>query len=153
MSPSRLTIFRAATIVAPVCKATLTRNRRSPCQMSSLQILLLGTLAGSTILLGLPLGRIAGASVGLRSALSATATGILLFLLYDVIHGGIEPVDQALERATNGGSWAHFFGFALLFGTGVTGGLMSLVYYDRWLKSKRDQAMLGPGAASAAEFE
>ena len=30
---------------------------------------------------------------------------------------------------------------------------MSLVYYDRWLKSKRDRTMLGPGAASAAEFE
>src|SRR5438128_1173863 len=46
--------------------------------MSSLQILFLGALAGSTILLGLPLGRIAGASVGLRAALSATATGIRL---------------------------------------------------------------------------
>ena len=121
--------------------------------MSSLQILFLGALAGSTILLGLPLGRIAGASVGLRAALSATATGILLFLLYDVIHGGIEPVDGALEGAVDGGSWAHFLGFALLFGAGVTAGLMSLVYYDRWLKSKRDRTMLGPGAASAAEFE
>jgi zinc transporter, ZIP family len=121
--------------------------------MSSLQILFLGALAGSTILLGLPLGRIASASVGLRAALSATATGILLFLLYDVIHGGIEPVDGALEGALDGGSWAHFLGFALLFGAGVTAGLMSLVYYDRWLKSKRDRTMLGPGAASAAEFE
>ena len=121
--------------------------------MSSLQILVLGALAGSTILLGLPLGRIAGASVGLRAALSATATGILLFLLYDVIHGGIEPVDQALQRAVEGGSWAHFFWFATLLAAGAAAGLMSLVYYDRWLKSKRDRAMLGPGAASAAEFE
>jgi len=121
--------------------------------VSSMQILLLGALAGSTILLGLPLGRIASASVGLRAALSATATGILLFLLYDVIHGGIESVDQALEGAVDGGSWAHFFGFAVLFAGGLTAGLMSLVYYDRWLKGKRDRAMLGPGAASAAEFE
>jgi ZIP family zinc transporter len=121
--------------------------------LSALQILALGALAGSTILLGLPLGRIAGASVRVRAALSATATGILLFLLYDVIHGGIEPVDEALTGATNGGSWAHFFWFAVLFGAGATAGLMSLVYYDRWLKSKRDRAMLGPGAASAAEFE
>jgi ZIP family zinc transporter len=30
---------------------------------------------------------------------------------------------------------------------------MSLVYYDGWMKRKRDEAMLGPGAASAAEFE
>jgi ZIP family zinc transporter len=121
--------------------------------VSSLQILLLGALAGSTILLGLPLGRFAGASARVRGALSATATGILLFLLYDVIHGGIEPVDEALTSATKGGSWPHFAWYALLFGAGATVGLMSLVYYDRWLKSKRDRAMLGPGAASAAEFE
>jgi ZIP family zinc transporter len=121
--------------------------------VSSLQILVLGALAGSTILLGLPLGRLASAGARLRAALSATATGILLFLLYDVIHGGIEPVDEALKGAVDGGSWAHFFWFAILFCAGTVAGLMSLVYYDRWLKSKRDQAMLGPGAASAAEFE
>jgi ZIP family zinc transporter len=121
--------------------------------LSSTQILVLGAVAGSTILLGLPLGRLRSPSLRLKAALSATATGILLFLLYDVIHGGIEPVDGALEGALDGGSWAHFLGFALLFGAGVTAGLMSLVYYDRWLKSKRDRTMLGPGAASAAEFE
>ncbi len=110
-------------------------------------------MAGSTILLGLPLGRLRSPNIRLKAALSATATGILLFLLYDVIHGGIEPVDGALERAVDGGSWAHFAWFALLFGCGVAAGLMSLVYYDGWMKAKRDQAMLGPGAASAAEFE
>ena len=121
--------------------------------MSSLQILALGAVAGSTIVLGLPLGRVAGAGVRLRAALSATATGILLFLLYDVIHGGIEPVDEALEGAVDGGSWGHFLWFAAVFAAGAAAGLMSLVYYDRWLKSTRDRAMLGPGAASAAEFE
>jgi ZIP family zinc transporter len=121
--------------------------------VSSLQILVLGALAGSTILLGLPLGRVASPSIRLRAALSATATGILLFLLYDVIHGGIEPVDEALSSAVDGGSWGHFFWLAILFGAGATAGLMSLVYYDGWLKQKRDRAMLGPGAASAAEFE
>jgi ZIP family zinc transporter len=121
--------------------------------VSSAQILVLGALAGSTILLGLPLGRLAGPGVRLKAALSATATGILLFLLYDVIHGAIEPVDAALNGAVDGGSWRHFFWYAILFGAGATIGLMSLVYYDGWMKRKRDQAMLGPGAASAAEFE
>ena len=121
--------------------------------MSSTQILALGAVAGSTILLGLPLGRLSNPSLRLRGALSATATGILLFLLYDVIHGGIEPVDEALEGAVDGGSWGHFFWFAILFGAGAVVGLMSLVYYDGWMKSKREHAMLGPGAASAAEFE
>ncbi|HKP17150.1 MAG TPA: ZIP family metal transporter [Gaiellaceae bacterium] len=122
--------------------------------MSSSQILALGAVAGSTILLGLPLGRLQKPNLRLKGALSATATGILIFLLYDVIHGGIGPVDEALEEAVDdGGSWAHFSWLAVLFAAGAIAGLMSLVYYDRWMKSKRDQAMLGPGAASAAEFE
>jgi zinc transporter, ZIP family len=121
--------------------------------MSSAQILVLGAIAGATILLGLPLARLEGPSVRMKAALSATATGILLFLLYDVIHGGIEPVDEALEGAVDGGSWAHFLWYAVLFFGGAVIGLMSLVYYDGWMKRKRDQAMLGPGAASAAEFE
>jgi zinc transporter, ZIP family len=121
--------------------------------VSSTQIVFLGAIAGSTILIGLPLGRLRGPSMRVKAALSATATGILLFLLYDVIHGGIEPVNEALSSAVDGGSWRHFFWYALLFAAGATIGLMSLVYYDGWMKRKRDQAMLGPGAASAAEFE
>jgi zinc transporter, ZIP family len=121
--------------------------------VSSGQILILGAVAGSTILLGLPLGRLASPRLRLKAALSATATGILIFLLYDVIHGGIEPVDEALAGAVDGGSWGHFAWYAILFGAGAAVGLMSLVYYDGWMKSKRDEAMLGPGAASAAEFE
>jgi zinc transporter, ZIP family len=121
--------------------------------VSSTQILLLGALAGSTIFLGLPLGRLSTPSFRLKAALSATATGILLFLLYDVIHGAVEPVDEALSSATGGGSWARFFGYAVLFAGGIGAGYLSLVYYDRWMKAKRAKAMLGPGAASAAEFE
>jgi zinc transporter, ZIP family len=121
--------------------------------MSSMQILVLGALAGSTIFLGLPLGRVRSPNVRLKAVLSATATGILLFLLYDVIHGGIEPVETALDDAVDGGSWGRFALLAFLFGAGLVVGLMSLVYYDRWMKAKRDEAMLGPGAASAAEFE
>jgi ZIP family zinc transporter len=121
--------------------------------LSSAQILVLGAVAGATILIGLPLGRLSTPNVRLKAALSAIATGILLFLLYDVIRGAIEPVDQALESAVDGGSWGHFSWYAFLFAAGATAGLMSLVHYDGWMKRKRNRAMLGPGAASAAEFE
>jgi ZIP family zinc transporter len=121
--------------------------------MSSSQILLLGAIAGSTIFLGLPLGRLSRPSLRLKAALSAMATGILLFLLYDVIHGAVEPVDASLEGAIDGGSWSTFLGYAVLFGGGIGIGYLSLVYYDRWMKAKRSKALLGPGAASAAEFE
>ena len=121
--------------------------------MSSGQILALGTLAGATIFLGLPLGRLKSADRRLKAALSAVATGILLFLLFDVLSNGVEPVETALSDAQGGGSWSHFAGLAALLAGGVTVGVMSLVYYDRWMKRERERAMLGPGAASAAEFE
>jgi len=122
--------------------------------MSTTQLLVLGALAGFTIFLGLPVGRIKSASTRLKAALSAMATGILLFLLWDVIVHGIEPVEGALKSATDhGGSWVDFVRLAVTFAAGATIGLMSLVYYDRWFGRQRSKAMLGPGAASAAEFE
>ena len=113
--------------------------------MSSTQILVLGAVAGATIFIGLPLGRLQTANVALKAALSATATGILLFLLYDVIHGSIEPVDEALTSATDGGSWGHFAWFAALFAAGISAGYLSLVYYDGWMKRKRSQGDARPG--------
>ena len=122
--------------------------------MSTTQLLVLGALAGFTIFLGLPIGRIRSASVRLKAALSALATGILLFLLWDVLVHGIEPVEDALKSATDqGGSWVDFARLAVTFAAGATVGLMSLVYYDRWFGRQRSKAMLGPGAASAAEFD
>jgi zinc transporter, ZIP family len=122
--------------------------------MSTAQLLVLGALAGFTIFLGLPLGRIRNASPRLKAFFSATATGILLFLLVEVLVHSVEPVEEALLSAANeGGSWSHFFGLASILALGGIVGLMSLVYYAGWLGRQRSKTMLGPGAASAAEFE
>jgi len=122
--------------------------------LSSTQILALGAVAGSTILLGLPLGRVRNADVRLKAGLSALATGILIFLLYDVLSHGVDPVESSLQSAVHdGGSWFDFAGLAAVLGVGAALGLMSLVYYDRWMARQREKSMLGPGAASAAEFE
>ncbi len=122
--------------------------------MSSTQVLVLGALAGVTIFIGLPLGRVRNPDVRLKAALSGMATGILLFLLYDVFAHGIVPVEEALEEAVDeGGSWLEFSWLALLLAVGAAIGLMSLVYYDSWIGAQRRKKMLGPGAASAAEFE
>lgn len=48
--------------------------------MSAVGIAVLGAVAGFTIFLGLPIGRMRAPSVGLRAFLNATAAGILLFL-------------------------------------------------------------------------
>ena len=121
--------------------------------MSTAQVLVLGAIAGFTIFLGLPLGRVRNPDVRLKVGLSAMATGILLFLLWDVLAHGVEPVEEALESAVDGGSWVKFAWLAVLLAGGLAAGLMSLVYYDRWMGKQRQRTLLGPGAASAYEFE
>lgn len=117
--------------------------------MSSTQILLLGAIAGSTIFLGLPVGRMQSISPAIKSFLSAAAIGILLFLLWDMLSAAVEPAEAALESGHDG----RFLGLAVLLAVGFGIGLLSLAFYDGWLQRRRDQALLGPGAASMAEFE
>src|SRR5262245_15891106 len=117
--------------------------------MSTAQILLLGALAGFTIFLGLPLGRMQNVSHSTKAFLSATATGILLFLFWDVRSAAVEPVESALEDGHGG----RFVYLAALLTVGFGVGLLTLVYYDAWMKRRRRKAFLGPGAASTAEFE
>src|SRR5947199_5746098 len=117
--------------------------------MSTAQILVLGAVAGFTIFLGLPLGRMQGVSPGTKAFLSASATGILIFLFWDVMTHAVEPVETALRDGRDG----RFLWLAFLLTAGFFVGLMSLVYYDVWMKRRRRRAFLGPGAASTAEFE
>jgi ZIP family zinc transporter len=123
--------------------------------MSSTQTALLGALAGLTIFLGLPLARVRSTSSRTTAALSALALGILLFLLWDVLAHAVEPVEEALDEAVDGtGGWGEFAGLAALLAGGVTAGLMSLVYYDRWVDRRiRPSKLIGPGAAALAEYE
>ena len=117
--------------------------------MSSTQILLLGAVAGATIFLGLPVGRMQSVSPKVKSFLSAGATGILLFLIWDVLSAAVEPVEGALTSGRDG----RFFGLAAVLAVGFSVGLLSLELYDSWLRRRRNRALLGPGAASMAEFE
>jgi ZIP family zinc transporter len=118
------------------------------------QILLLGALAGFTIFLGLPAGRLRSPALRLKAFLSAAATGILLFLLWDVLTAASEPVESALRTASaNGGSWPRFAALCGLFMVGLGVGLLSLVYWERLAAQRRAAAMLGPGAVSVAEMQ
>jgi ZIP family zinc transporter len=121
--------------------------------MSETQLLVLGAIAGFTIFLGLPIARLQGVSAELRTALNAVAIGILVFLLFDVLSHANEPVEGALEAATDGsGSWWRFLGLATVFAAGVGIGLVGLVYYDRWMSRQKPERPFGPGAAHAAEL-
>ena len=116
--------------------------------MSTTQTLLLGAIAGGTIFLGLPMGRVGNTSHAVKAGLTAFATGILLFLLWDVLGHSVAPVESAVTAH----DWSRVARLAPLAAGGLALGLMSLVYYDRWMARKRSTPLVGPGAAAVDEY-
>jgi ZIP family zinc transporter len=120
--------------------------------MSAWQTVLLGGIAGSTIFLGLPLGRLRNPRPGLKTLLNAVSAGILLFLLFEIFHGAFEPVEEAVEHAHEGqGSWGSVVGIGSVFAAGFAGGLLSLLYLAQVQRARRRPASIGPGAMAVAE--
>jgi len=121
--------------------------------VSESQTLLLGFIAGVTILIGLPLGRMRAPRPGLRQFLNALAIGILLFLIWDVLVHAFEPIDTALGRLHHGSAGiGPVLGYAALFFLGLTVGMMSLVYYEAWLGRQRKPRSFGPGTMAPGEL-
>src|SRR5437762_364196 len=121
-------------------------------------IILLGAFAGLTIYLGLPLAFLKKAPQSLKAFLSMLATGVLLFLLYDVISKATEPINGLIEQVRTqhtGGTTLYIdivlFIFSLLLG------LIGLVYFNKHviarLKSNKPaQAVGGTAAASSPQL-
>jgi ZIP family zinc transporter len=121
--------------------------------MSETQTLLLGFIAGVTILIGLPLGRVRAPRPGLRQFLNALAIGILLFLIWDVLAHAYAPLDAALGRLHDGtAGMGPVLGYAALFLLGISVGLLSLMYYERWLAGWGRPKSFGPGAMARGEL-
>jgi zinc transporter, ZIP family len=121
--------------------------------MSEAQTLLLGFIAGVTILAGLPLGRMRAPRPGTRQFLNALAVGVLLFLFWDVLAHAFEPVDTALGRLHDGTAGiGPVLGYGILFLLGITVGLGSLVYYERWLAARGRPKSFGPGTMAPGEL-
>ncbi len=119
--------------------------------MSFEQTLLLGLIAGATILIGLPVGRLKGLSANVRLMLSSIAVGILIFLLWDVLAQAWEPIDAALSELHEGsGSLGPVWGYGLLFIGGLSLGLLTLVWYDAWMSRRRARAVVSSSTLSAA---
>jgi ZIP family zinc transporter len=119
--------------------------------------LLLGLIAGATILLGLPVGRLRRPAPALRAFLNAVAVGVLVFLVWDVLSEAWEPIDEALGELHEGqGGLATAVGYGALFVGGLAVGLLGLVGYERWMGRRAAGARpahFGPGAAHAAELD
>ncbi|NYD40647.1 ZIP family metal transporter [Nocardioides panaciterrulae] len=129
--------------------------------MSLSSTLVLGLIAGATIVLGLPVGRIRRPAASLRLFLNATAVGVLLFLVWDVLSAAWEPIDAALGSVHDGnGGLGTAAGYGLIFVGGLAVGLLALVWYERWMGRQvaarpagapaRPQ---GPGAMTMGEVQ
>ena len=115
--------------------------------MSSAQIAILGAIAGFTIYLGLPIGRLRAPLPQLKTALNAVATGILVFLLWDVLTHAWAPIDKALGHHQISEALGNGLVLAATFGAGLLG----LVWVDR-RRSRRGPTPARPGAAAVGEL-
>jgi ZIP family zinc transporter len=117
--------------------------------------LLLGLIAGGTILLGLPIGRMRRPAPGLRVFLNAVAVGVLVFLVWDVLSAAWEPIDSALgDVHAHQGGLSRAIGYGALFAGGLAVGMLSLLYYETWMsrRANRRQTRFAPGAMLADEL-
>ncbi len=111
------------------------------------QTTLLGAIAGFTIYLSLPVGRIQRISDSARAFLTMTSAGILMFLFFDIFSNAQEPIADAMVAAQAGkGSWAAGLGLLGVLILGLAVGLLGLVTFEsRFMRQK-----LEPGQAPSA---
>jgi ZIP family zinc transporter len=124
--------------------------------MSTAQTILLGAIAGVTIFLGLPLGRLRTQGMRAKAFLNAVSAGILVFLLFDILSHATEPVEEALTQAKTGeGTWSRFAGLGTVYVACFAVGLLALFYLGRmWTRTPRaTRTSIGPGAMAATETE
>jgi ZIP family zinc transporter len=122
----------------------------------TVQTVLLGAIAGFTIFLGLPLGRVRLGSLKARAFLNAASAGILVFLLFEILGHATEPVEHAMEEAAEGeAGWGPFAALGLIYAVGFGAGLLGLLYVGRlWQRRSRPKEIsLGPGAMAITETD
>src|SRR5207245_6080440 len=114
-------------------------------------VAILGGLAGLTIFLGLPVARVRGLKVSVQGFLNAIATGVLIFLLIDILSQASEPVKSALERVHHGQT-GPFLGLTGIYVAGLAVALLGLTWFNRPFGRRlaRREAK-GPGAAVATK--
>jgi ZIP family zinc transporter len=123
--------------------------------VSELQTLLLGFIAGVTILIGLPIGRVRSLRPGVRQLLNALTIGVLIFLIWDVLTSAFKPMESALGAMRDGsGDVGRVLAYATVFIAGLTIGLGVLVLYERWMNTRGRgmTASYGPGGMESGEL-
>ena len=103
--------------------------------MSFEETAVLGALAGFTIYLGLPFGRLQTMSDRARVALAMFAVGVLAFLFVDVFEHALGLVEEPVEQLAEGdGGLARTVGFVALLTGGFALGSAGLATIERALR-------------------
>ncbi len=120
--------------------------------MSFAETVVLGALAGFTIYLGLPLGRVQLVSSRARVALAMFSVGVLAFLFAEVLVHGIEIVEEHFEELGEGeGSLVDALLLSLIFGGGFVAGSAGLALVEQRMRPK--QPPIAGGATDAMTVE
>jgi zinc transporter ZupT len=91
-------------------------------------LLLLGFIAGATIIIGLPVGRLKSFNATMRAVLSMLAAGILVFLLVEVLSDASNSTLAALESSTHRPAGILL---AVLLALGLFVGFVGLVWFEQ----------------------
>ena len=120
--------------------------------MSFPQTIALGALAGLTIYLGLPIGRLQLLDRRGRVAMAMFAVGVLAFIFVDVLSHGMEIVSNAVDAArAHRGSAGYVVELVVLLCAGFAAGSAGLAMLERRLRplGARRPPIAGGSAAAA----
>jgi len=111
----------------------------------------LGAIAGLTIFIGLPLGRVRGLSTTVRLSLAMFSVGVLAFLFMDVMAAGFGYVEHTVEALKeNKGSLGNVILYTLLLAGGFLIGTAGLGWLDTKMKAGSKPKAVTPIAGGDA---
>ncbi len=115
--------------------------------MSFAQTIALGALAGLTIYLGLPVGRLQLLGARARVALAMFSVGVLAFIFVDVLSNGMEIVDNTLDAVKHHDqSVGYLIWLIVLLAAGFAAGSAGLAMLER--RMRRQPPIAGGADAS-----
>jgi ZIP family zinc transporter len=123
--------------------------------MTFAETVLLGALAGFTIYLGLPFGRLQLLGDKTRVALAMFAVGVLAFLFVDVFEHAFEIVEHAVEGFKDGEQGiGNAIGLSALLGIGFAAGTAGLAMVERRMRPRGPaQPPIAGGSVDALTVE
>jgi ZIP family zinc transporter len=122
--------------------------------LSFAQTAALGALAGFTIFIGLPVGRLQLLSSRARVALAMFSVGVLAFIFVDVLSGGLSIVNNALSAfKDHKQSLGYVVWLVFLLAVGFTAGSAGLAMLERRMRPAASRRPPIAGGAETATLE